>query len=114
MAAWGINESTTAAVIITLVGVGGLFVILWSGRAHLARIDKSWLTLVLALWLPILTLAKATSFVILTVFTLVNLSLCRIKLSKKAPPAKIWRVPLIIPVLAVLTSAFFLVFELIN
>ena len=37
------------------------------------------IVLVLALWLPLVTLAKATSFVILSVFSLVNLALWRLK-----------------------------------
>jgi len=37
------------------------------------------LVLVLALWLPLITLAKATSLLVLIVFSLVNLSLLRIK-----------------------------------
>jgi APA family basic amino acid/polyamine antiporter len=42
--------------------------------------------LVLALWFPIVTLAKATSSVILVVFVLVNLALWRIQTREGAPP----------------------------
>jgi len=42
--------------------------------------------LVFALWLPLVTLAKLTSFAILLVFVLVNLSLIRIKKIQQAPP----------------------------
>lgn len=37
------------------------------------------LTLLAAMWLPLVTLAKATSFIILIIFTRVNLSLVRLR-----------------------------------
>ena len=45
----------------------------------------------LALWFPLLTLAKATSFVILVVFTLINLASLRLKLMTVLPRAGLWR-----------------------
>jgi amino acid transporter len=42
------------------------------------------LVLIFALWLPLLTLAKLTSFIVLIIFLLVNLSLWRIKHVNKA------------------------------
>jgi amino acid transporter len=45
----------------------------------------------LATWFPLLTLAKATSFVILIVFTLINLSLIRLKLKGKIRRSGIWK-----------------------
>ncbi len=45
----------------------------------------------LATWFPLLTLAKATSFVILIVFTLINLSLIRLKLSGRIRRSGIWK-----------------------
>lgn len=54
---------------------------------------------VLANWFPLLTLAKATSFVILIVFTLVNVSLIRLKLTGRIRRKGIWK-----PVLGSLLS----------
>jgi len=55
--------------------------------------------LLLALWLPLVTLAKATSFILLAVFALVNLALLRIK--RRAPvPAGVLGVPLGVPIVA--------------
>jgi APA family basic amino acid/polyamine antiporter len=55
--------------------------------------------LLLALWLPLVTLAKATSFILLAVFALVNLALLRIK--RRAPvPAGVLGVPLWVPIVA--------------
>jgi amino acid transporter len=45
----------------------------------------------LATWFPLLTLAKATSFVILVVFTLINLSLIRLKLQGRIRRSGIWK-----------------------
>ncbi|NOR69144.1 MAG: amino acid permease [Methylomarinum sp.] len=46
----------------------------------MATVFFSILLLIFALWLPIVTLAKITSFIILAIFALINLSLCVIKL----------------------------------
>jgi amino acid transporter len=58
----------------------------WLGRVSRRTHTPLWATAVvalpslgLALWLPLLSLAKATSFLILIVFSLVNLSLLRLK-----------------------------------
>jgi len=45
----------------------------------------------LATWFPLLTLAKATSFVILIVFTLINLSLIRLKLQGRIRRRGVWK-----------------------
>lgn len=45
----------------------------------LATLAIAFAALVLALWLPLVTLAKTTSFLLLLVFALVNLSLLRVK-----------------------------------
>ncbi len=60
--------------------------------------------LLLALFFPLLTLAKATSFVILLVFALVNLALLRLKLSGRLPARGRW-----IPVVGSLLSLGLLV-----
>ena len=45
----------------------------------------------LATWFPLLTLAKATSFIILAIFALINLSLIRLKLAGRIRRRGIWR-----------------------
>jgi amino acid transporter len=45
---------------------------------------------VLATWFPLLTLAKITSFVILAIFTLINLSLVRLKLRGSISRRGLW------------------------
>jgi APA family basic amino acid/polyamine antiporter len=66
--------------------------------------------LLLALWLPLVTLAKATSFILLTVFTLVNFALVRIK-RRTAAPAGVLTVPLWVPVTACALTLAILAFE---
>ena len=53
----------------------------------------------LAAWFPLLTLAKATSFVILLVFTLINLALIRLKLRGRIKRRGLWK-----PVIGALLS----------
>lgn len=66
--------------------------------------------LVLALWLPIESLAAATSAVTLVVFSLVNLALIFIKRRDPAP-AGIRTVPSLVPLAGFLASAAFLILE---
>jgi APA family basic amino acid/polyamine antiporter len=62
------------------------------------------IVLLLALLLPLLSLAKITSAMVLVVFTLVNLALIRIK-RLGPPPEGVRAIPLWVPVLGVLASA---------
>lgn len=66
----------------------------------------------LALWIPIVQLAGATSFLVLTVFTLVNLALIRIKLREPQPvgvrPIAFW-----LPVAGLLSSAGLLITQVL-
>ncbi len=55
------------------------------------------LVLFLALWFPLVTLAAATSTIILVVFALVNLALLRIRRREEQPPEAVPRYPLWIP-----------------
>ena len=71
-----------------------------------ATLVVSVLVLVMALWLPIGTLAKSTSYFLLLVFALVNLSLWRLKRTAPHPPGLI-RVPLWVPVAGCLASTVF-------
>ncbi len=84
----------------------------WLGRVHARRRTPHYATalvtvalLVLALWLPLVTLAKATSFTVLIVFTLIHITLLRVKRREPAPPG-IRAYPAWIPAAGfVLTSA---------
>jgi amino acid transporter len=68
------------------------------------------LLLAMALWLPLETLAKATSYFLLVVFALVNLSLWRLK--RAAPhPAGIIQVPGWVPAVGATASAAFVVLQ---
>ena len=71
------------------------------------------LVLIMALWLPLETLAKATSYFLLVVFSLINLSLWRLK--KRQPhPAGIIRVPTWVPVSGFFASTLFAAIQLIQ
>jgi len=66
--------------------------------------------LVLALWLPLLKLAEISSFITLTVFAFMNLSLCRLK--RKDPfPEGVKTYPLAIPVVGFFLCLCFLIIQ---
>jgi APA family basic amino acid/polyamine antiporter len=66
--------------------------------------------LLFALWLPLVTLAKLTSFIILIVFTLINLSLWQIKI--RAPqPEDIRMVPMWVPIIGFFFSSAFVIYQ---
>lgn len=67
--------------------------------------------LILALWLPLVTLAKITSLVTLIVFSLINLSLWRIKLNEPRPPG-VMVFPVWLPIAGFLFSSTFVLFQL--
>jgi amino acid transporter len=78
-----VNKRTQTPIIATLL-VGGL-------------------VLVLALWVPLVSLAKSTSFILLVVFSLVNLALLRIK--QQTPEVEgIKTYPRWIPMLGLISS----------
>lgn len=68
------------------------------------------LILVFSLLLPLLSLAKLTSFITLTIFTLINLSLLMLKLRRQASPG--FTVPLWVPATGFVLSATFLLYQL--
>jgi len=87
------------------------------GRVHavtrtpvVATVSVALLVLVMALWLPVETLAKATSYFLLMVFTLVNLSLWRLKRSSIHPEGVI-RIPLWVPVAGFYASLTFVIIQ---
>jgi len=68
--------------------------------------------LLLALFLPLLSLAKLTSYITLTIFTLINLSLLKIKLRCGASPG--FQVPMWVPIAGALFCSLFLAYQLIR
>ncbi len=94
---------------------------IWSGLARVSAktqtpVVASWLVIVvilnLALWFPLEGLAKATSYIILVVFTLCHAALALIKLRQTAPPAGIIEVPLWVPVVGCAASLGLLLYQL--
>ena len=71
------------------------------------------LVLLAALWFPIETLAKATSFFLLVVFALVNLSLWRLKRRHVTETYDAFRVPGWVPATGFLASIVFVVLQAI-
>jgi amino acid transporter len=69
--------------------------------------------LVMALWLPLLTLARITSFIVLLVFALVNLALLVIK-RRNPRPVGVSVYPLWLPALALLMTVLLLGLELVR
>jgi basic amino acid/polyamine antiporter, APA family len=67
--------------------------------------------LILALWLPLVTLAKITSLVTLVVFSLINLSLWRIKRYEPRPPG-VMVFPVWLPIAGFFFSSIFALFQL--
>lgn len=67
--------------------------------------------LVLALWLPLVTLAQGSSLITLSVFALVNLSLWRIK-RREPQPAGVPNIPRWLPLGGFLCSVLFALFQL--
>ena len=76
-----------------------------------ATIVTAGMVLALALWLPLVTLAKSTSFLVLIVFSLVNLSLLRIK-RRDPHPEGLRVIPQWIPAGGIITSLGLLLFQL--
>lgn len=68
--------------------------------------------LVMALWLPIETLARGASLLLLAVFSLVNLSLWRIKKRTDLPPAE-FSVPAWVPASGFVSSTAFMLYQLL-
>jgi len=90
----------------------------WFARVHARRRTPHHATafmtaavLVLALALPLLTLAKATSFIILVVFSLIHLSLAAIK-RRRPPPHGVRAYPRWVPVAGFFLSVAMVAFQL--
>jgi amino acid transporter len=78
-----------------------------------ATLVMATIVLLLALFLPLVTLAKMTSSVILVVFTMINLSLWRIKRANPDKDGKGPRWPIWLPIVGAAVSLIALVFQLI-
>ena len=77
----------------------------------LATVVATAIVLCLALWLPLVTLAKTTSFIILVVFALINLSLALIK-RRQSRPVGIRVYPAWISLVGFLSAAGFVLFQI--
>lgn len=69
--------------------------------------------LIMALWLPIETLAKATSFLILVVFALINLALWRIK-QREPPPVGVFLVSSWAPIAGFAAPVLFVLYQFVT
>ena len=69
------------------------------------------LVLIFAFWLPIVTLASLTSFFIFIIFTLMNISLIKIKKSNENYESKI-DFPIIIPIIGTIVNVVLLVVQI--
>ena len=77
-----------------------------------ATVFFSTILLLFALWLPIELLAKTTSFIILIIFALVNLSLSVIKWKETQQPVDIYmRIPVFIPAAGFLLCVSFILLQ---
>jgi APA family basic amino acid/polyamine antiporter len=132
-----------SAVVVSLIGLfavvnGALIQIIMAARVLYGMSREGWLppllgqvwqrtrtpvvatvmvtaaVLLLALVLPLVDLAKATSFVVLSVFILVNAALLRLKLRRIAAPARIWQCPLWVPAAGMALSALLLVVQMVS
>ncbi len=71
----------------------------------------AFIVLVMALWLPIIELAKITSFITLLVFALINLALVVVKLRHRESDRGEVSYPLIIPVIGFVLCLAILIFQ---
>lgn len=90
----------------------------WFARVHVttrtplnATVVVIACVLILALSLPLITLAKLTSFITLSIFTLMCLSLWRVKVTR--PDYVGFKVPLLVPVLGSIFSAGFIIYQIV-
>jgi amino acid transporter len=76
----------------------------------IATLAVAVVVLIMALWLPLETLAKATSYLLLLVFALINLALWRLKRAGPQPVGIIC-VPRWVPASGIVASAGFLLLQ---
>ena len=132
------NETTVIAVISIFAIINGALIQIIMASRMLYGISKKWwppsplsyvsartktpvvstllvstVTMGFSLWLPLVTLANLTSFLILIVFTVVNIALIRIKLRAPAPKG-IYLIPFWVPVTGVVVNILFLTLQLFS
>ena len=78
-----------------------------------ATIATAVMILALTLFLPLLTLAQSTSFLIFIIFTLVNFALIKIKL-KDPHPEGVKTYPIWIPIISIILNIVMLVFQIVS
>lgn len=83
----------------------------WTQTPLEATFAVTVVVLVLALWFPIMALAKATSTILLVVFALVNFSLWWIKRREASPPEEGPNYPIWLPMLGGVNCTAFLIFH---
>ena len=76
-----------------------------------ATVLVSMVILILVLWLPLLSLAKTTSFITLIVFSLINLALLKIKISDGATKEGVYSVPVWVPLTGFIVCTSFVLFQ---
>ncbi len=79
-----------------------------------ATVFATALVLVLALFFPLVGLAEATSFIILIVFTVLNIALIHIKKREKEIPKGIKNYPIGLPYTALITCIALLIFKIVQ
>lgn len=87
----------------------------WTRTPLQATAAVTLVVLILALWLPIVTLASMTSMVVLLIFTLINLSLVRIKYLENRGQTKVKssiNVPMVVPLIGALLCVGFVLLQL--
>lgn len=77
-----------------------------------STIVVSILVLIFALWLPIVTLASLTSFFIFVIFTLMNISLIKIKLTEKEKKENIINYSIFIPIIGTILNVILLIVQI--
>lgn len=84
-----------------------------TGTPLLATVLVTSLLLIMALWFPIEVLARMASFLLLVVFSLVNLSLWRIK-KLGLEPVNVFVVPSWVPIAGFISSSLFLGYQIFS
>ena len=85
-----------------------------TGTPIYATLITTLIITVLALWLPIITLAELTSLFILIIFSLMHLALIKIKINKQSVSSNVRQYHIAIPIVGLVTNAGFVLFYLIS
>ncbi len=85
-----------------------------TGTPIYATILTTLVIAILALWLPIITLAELTSLFILIIFSLMHLALISIKTNKQSVSLNVRQYHIVIPIVGLVTNTGFVLFYLIS